>query len=195
MGRRRACPASRRSGHRDTSLTSCPGGTIYGLLSSIARRVTSIGLPKLWSPEAEGAVGGPVRFTARLSVARPWTVEVKDAADTVVAQGSGSGTAVDWTWDASAVPIAFYTYTISSGDAVRPSTLPVPGPPPLAVTGLKAAPRVLTPNGDGSGRGQHDRVRPHAARRARGAGRERRRTARPSARCSRAPCGRRARAA
>ena len=139
------------SGHRDTSLTSCPGNTIYGLLSSIARRVTSIGLPKLWSPEAEGAVGGPVRFTARLSAARPWTVEVRDGAGTVVAQGSGSGTAVDWTWDASAVPIAFYTYTISAGDAVRPSTLPVPGPPPLAVTGLKAAPRVLTPNGDGTG--------------------------------------------
>ena len=59
------------SGHRDTDLTSCPGDTIYGLLSSIARRVTSIGLPKLWSPEAEGAVGGPVRFTARLSAARP----------------------------------------------------------------------------------------------------------------------------
>ena len=104
--------------------------------------MTRIGLPKLWTPEAEGSVGGPVRFTARLSEARPWTVEVKDAAGTVVASGSGSGTAVDWTWDASARPIASYTYTISAGPNVRPSTLPVPGPPPLAITGLRASPRV-----------------------------------------------------
>ena len=110
-----------------------------------------IGLPKLWNPEATGRVGGLVRFTARLSEALRWTVAVKDAAGTVVASRSGGGRAVDWTWDASAVPIAFYTYTISAGANVRPSTLPVPGPPPLAVTGLRASPRALTPNGDWSG--------------------------------------------
>ncbi len=139
------------SGHRDTSLTSCPGRRIYGQLGTISRRVRQIGLPKLWNPEATGRVGGLVRFTARLSEALPWTVEVKDAAGTVIAERSGSGRAVDWTWDASTVPIAFYTYTISAGANVRPSTLPVPGPPPLAVTGLKASPRALTPNGDWSG--------------------------------------------
>ncbi len=139
------------SGHRDTSYTSCPGNTVYGQLGSIARRATNIGLPKLWSPEAQGAVGGLVRFTARLSSARPWTVEVEDADGTVVASGNGNGTAVDWTWNASAVPIAFYTYTISAGANVRPATFPVPGPPPLAVTGLKASPKALTPNGDWSG--------------------------------------------
>ena len=139
------------SGHRDTSYTSCPGSRIYGLLGSIARRVTNIGLPKLWSPEAEGSVGGPVRFTARLSEPRSWRVEVRDAVGTVVDSGSGSGTAVDWTWDATAAPVASYTYTISAGPTVRPSTLPVPGPPPLAIAGLKASPRALTPNGDWSG--------------------------------------------
>jgi flagellar hook assembly protein FlgD len=139
------------SGHRDTSLTSCPGNAIYRTLDSLARTVNRTGLPKLWSPEAEGSVGGPVRFTARLSSARPWTVEVEDAAGTVVARGSGSGTAVDWTWDATFAPFAFYTYTISAGADVRPSTLPVPGPPPLAVTGLRARPEVITPNGDSSG--------------------------------------------
>ncbi|HSE82760.1 MAG TPA: FlgD immunoglobulin-like domain containing protein [Gaiellaceae bacterium] len=139
------------SGHRDTSYTSCPGNKIYGLLGRITRRATRIGLPKLWTPEAEGSVGGPVRFTARLSEALPWTVQVKDGTGSVVASGNGSGTAVDWTWDASAVPVAFYTYTISAGSSVRPSTLPVPGPPPLAITGLKASPRAVTPNGDWSG--------------------------------------------
>jgi flagellar hook assembly protein FlgD len=139
------------SGHRDTSYTSCPGNTVYGQLGSIARRVTNIGLPKLWNPEAEGAVGGLVRFTARLSSARAWRVEVKDAVGTVVAHGSGNGTAVDWTWDARAVPAAYFSYTISAGANVRPATFPVPGPPPLAVTGLNASPKVLTPNGDWSG--------------------------------------------
>ena len=139
------------SGHRDTSLTSCPGGRIYSRLGSIARRVKRIGLPKLWNPQAQGSVGGLVRFTARLSEARPWRVEVKDGAGTVVAARNGSGQAVDWTWDASTVPITFYRYTISAGAEVRPSTLPVPGPPPLAITGLKAAPRTVTPNGDWSG--------------------------------------------
>jgi flagellar hook assembly protein FlgD len=139
------------SGHRDTSLTSCPGGRIYSRLGSIARRAKRIGLPKLWNPQAEGSVGGLVRFTARLSEARRWRVEVKDAAGTVVAARTGSGQSVGWTWDASTVPIAFYRYTISAGADVRPATYRVPGPPPLAIRGLKAAPRVVTPNGDWSG--------------------------------------------
>jgi flagellar hook assembly protein FlgD len=138
------------SGHRDTSYTSCPGNRVYGLLGAIARRVTRIGLPKLWTPEAEGSVGGPVRFTARLSEALPWRVEVRDDVGSVVASGSGNGTAVDWTWDATTVPIMSYTYRITAGPDVRPSTLPVPGPPPLAITRLRVAPKVLTPNGDGN---------------------------------------------
>jgi flagellar hook assembly protein FlgD len=55
---------------------------------------------------------------------------------------------VSWTWDATAAPIRSYTYAISAGDGVRPATGRVPGPPPLAVTALRASPRVLTPNGD-----------------------------------------------
>ena len=139
------------SGHRDTGYTSCPGTALYGRLGAIAATVATIGLPKLYEPEVEGAVGGPVRFTARLSAARAWIVQVKNAGGAVVAQGNGSGTAVDWTWDASAAPIAAYTYTIGAGAAVRPATGRVPGPPPLAVTGLRAAPTAVTPNGDWSG--------------------------------------------
>jgi flagellar hook assembly protein FlgD len=112
--------------------------------------VTRIGLPKLWTPEAEGGVGGFVRFTARLSEALPWRVEVRDGVGSLVASSFGTGTAVDWTWDATAVPVTSYTYTITAGPDVRPSTLPVPGPPPLAITRVRAAPKVLTPNGDGN---------------------------------------------
>jgi flagellar hook assembly protein FlgD len=139
------------SGHRDTSLTSCPGASIYGKLDDIALNANRIGLPKLYDPEAEGGVGGPVRFTGRLSATRAWLVRVKDAAGTVVAEGSGTGTAVGWTWNSSAAPVAFYTYTISAGADVRPATFPVPGPPPLALTGFSVAPTALTPNGDWSG--------------------------------------------
>jgi flagellar hook assembly protein FlgD len=138
------------SGHRDTGYTSCPGTALYGQLGTIAQNVSRIGLPKLYEPNVNGAVGGPVRFTARLSSARPWLVQVKDAGGAVVAQGTGNGTAVAWTWDASAVPIASYTWEISAGPDTRPASGPVPGPPPLAITGLTVSPRVLTPNGDSS---------------------------------------------
>jgi flagellar hook assembly protein FlgD len=138
------------SGHRDTGYTSCPGNALYGQLGAIAQNVSSIGLPKLYDPEVDGGVGGPVRFTARLSSARAWLVQVKDSGGAVVAQGSGNGTAVDWTWDAGAAPIVSYTYEISAGPDTRPATGPVPGPPPLAITGLTASPRILTPNGDWS---------------------------------------------
>jgi flagellar hook assembly protein FlgD len=139
------------SGHRDTGYTSCPGTALYGRLGAIASTVATIGLPKLYDPEVDGAVGGPVRFTARLSAARAWVVQVRDGGGNVVGQGNGNGAAVDWTWDASAVPVASYTYTISAGAAVRPATGRVPGPLPLAVTGLKATPAAVTPNGDWSG--------------------------------------------
>ncbi|MGH3023229.1 MAG: FlgD immunoglobulin-like domain containing protein [Gaiellaceae bacterium] len=139
------------SGHRDTGYTSCPGGALYDRLRAIARNVAGIGLPKLYDHAASGEVGGPVRFTARLSSARAWRVEVSDALGALVASGSGTGTAVDWTWDSSTVPFGSYTYEISAGDAVRPASDDVPGPPPLAVTGLRATPDALTPNGDWTG--------------------------------------------
>ena len=59
------------SGHRDTGLTSCPGNRLYRLLGSISRRVTRIGLPKLWSPEAERKRRRARAFHGRLSAARP----------------------------------------------------------------------------------------------------------------------------
>ncbi|HWM14449.1 MAG TPA: FlgD immunoglobulin-like domain containing protein [Gaiellaceae bacterium] len=139
------------SGHRDTGYTSCPGTALYGRLGAIAQTVAGIGLPKLYDPEVDGAVGGPVRFTARLSAARAWSVQVRNPGGDVVAQRNGNGAAVDWTWDASAVPVTAYTYTIAAGAAVRPATGRVPGPLPLAVTGLEASPNAVTPNGDWSG--------------------------------------------
>jgi hypothetical protein len=139
------------SGHRDTALTSCPGAVLYGRLGEIARAAAARGLPKLYEPVVTGSLGGPVRIKGRLSSALPWSVTIHDAGGAEVARGSGSGTAVDWTWDASAVYFGDYTYKISSEADVRPAVGRVPGPPPLAVTNLATRRSVLTPNGDGVG--------------------------------------------
>ncbi|MGZ4257703.1 MAG: peptidoglycan recognition protein family protein [Gaiellaceae bacterium] len=89
------------SGHRDTGPTSCPGANLYAELPAIRQEVAATGLPKLYAPKVSGTLGGPVRFTARLSSEAVWTVTVKDPSGAVVASGSGMGTAVDWTWDAT----------------------------------------------------------------------------------------------
>ena len=139
------------SGHRDTGYTACPGAALYGRLGTIAKSVAARGLPKLYDPAVTGALGGLVRFRGRLSTALPWTVTIRDGVGSEVARGSGAGTAVDWTWNASTVASGSYTYAIAAGPDVLPATGTVPGPPALAVTRLAAAPAVVTPNGDGVG--------------------------------------------
>ena len=136
------------SGHRDTGYTSCPGNVLYGRLGALARAAAARGLPKLYEPAVSGGLGGFVRVTARLSGSLPWTVTIRNPAGSVVAQGSGTGSKVDWTWDASGVFFGDYTYSIQAPD-VRGASGGIPGPPPLVVRNLSAAPRVLTPNGDG----------------------------------------------
>jgi flagellar hook assembly protein FlgD len=136
------------SGHRDTGPTACPGNALYAQLPGIRSSVAALGLPKLYDPEVTGKLGGLVRVTGRLSTSLPWTVTIRAADGSKVARGSGTGTHVDWTWDASAHPFGSYTYTVAAGPDVRPWTARVPGPPALAIRRLRAAPSVLTPNGD-----------------------------------------------
>jgi flagellar hook assembly protein FlgD len=75
-------------------------------------------------------------------------VTIRDPGGLAVAQGSGTGANVDWTWDASGVFFGDYTYSITGPD-LRGASGRVPGPPPLRVRKLDAAPKVLTLNGDG----------------------------------------------
>ena len=139
------------SGHRDTGPTSCPGGSLYAQLPGIAADVAATGLPKLYKPVVSGSLGGPVRFTAILTEALPWTVTIRDAAGATVASGGGNGSAVDWTWDASDTPFGEFTYEVGAGSDLRPARGTVPGPPPLEVTSLAVSPHTVTPNGDGIG--------------------------------------------
>jgi hypothetical protein len=137
------------SGHRDTGFTSCPGNALYGQLGAIAQAAAGIGLPKLYEPVLSGGIGGPVRFRARLSEDRGWTVAVTDDLGVVVASGSGSGSTVDWTWDATGVLPAGYVYTIAAGDDVRPAIGTIGGPVALSLGAVRSEPNVITPNGDG----------------------------------------------
>ncbi|HEX6491243.1 MAG TPA: N-acetylmuramoyl-L-alanine amidase [Gaiellaceae bacterium] len=139
------------SGHRDVSPTNCPGNDVYAELPAIAREVAATGLPKIYSPLVFGAIGGNVRFTARLSNAVPWTVTVSDSLGHIVASGTGVGQSIDWTWDASAVSQGLYTYTIAAS-AGAVAARPVVGTvgrslPQLSLTRVRVQPSVISPNG------------------------------------------------
>jgi hypothetical protein len=140
------------SGHRDTGSTECPGNALYGLLDSIAAKAQGIGTPKIYAPTVTGQLGGPVRFKARLSASRPWRVSVADATGVQVGSGSGVGTSVDWSWDASLAPAGTYRWEIAVAGALpaegslgsAPTLSPV-----LAITAATAIPSTISPNGDG----------------------------------------------
>jgi hypothetical protein len=132
------------SGHRDTGFTDCPGNALYAKLAAIASQVAAIGLPKLYSPVVAGTPGGLVTFGARLSAPLPWTITVADPTGAVVATGSGEGTDIEWTWDATNVPQARYTWTMSAGSTVTPATGTVGTPPiPLALKNASANPPTI----------------------------------------------------
>ena len=138
------------SGHRDTGYTSCPGKGLYGQLGAIAKRASAIGLPKLYTPQVEGSLGGLVSFSARLSARLPWNVTVFDAAHQPVAVGTGVGTVVQWTWDARFITPGTYTYSISAGPNMRPATGTFASPTGmLTLEGVRALPAGFTPNADG----------------------------------------------
>jgi methionine-rich copper-binding protein CopC len=102
--------------HRDVYFTDCPGNGLYNEIPSIAKAVAALGGPKIYAPLAK-TVETETRVTAKLSASIPWTVTITSSAGVQVAQGAGTGPAVDWTWDASAAPPDRYTWTIAAGSA------------------------------------------------------------------------------
>jgi hypothetical protein len=138
------------SGHRDTGFTTCPGNALYARLGAIATQVAALGLPKLYAPSVAGDVGGLVRFRARLSEVRPWTITVTGPDGIVAATATGTSSDIDWTWDAATAPKGRYVWSIAAGDDLRPSTGFVGAAPvPLALTKIAAKPATISPNGDG----------------------------------------------
>ena len=138
------------SGHRDTGFTECPGDALYARLGSIAATARSTGGLKIFEPKAE-ASGTSIRVHARLSRAQAWTVAITSPAGADLAGGSGTGTAVDWTWESAGTPAGSYRWTVAAGSA-RPATGTLRaggGAPPLAIENLAAEPEAISPNGDG----------------------------------------------
>jgi hypothetical protein len=136
------------SGHRDTNFTDCPGTVLYGELPGIAKDVALLGGPKVYAPLASGKLGGQIRFGAHLSAALPWTVTVTDSSGAVAAQGGGTGSVVDWTWDAATVPLQKYTWAIATAGARSASGTIGAGSVALAVQNAAATPALLSPGGD-----------------------------------------------
>jgi hypothetical protein len=132
------------SGHRDTGFTDCPGTAFYAQLPQIAQEVAALGGPKIYAPAVARNGEGQVHFTGRVSTAQPWTVTIVNSSGTVAAQGSGTGTSVDWTWDAAAAPADRYTWTIAAPNA-RSATGSLGSVAALAVQKATAAPAALAP--------------------------------------------------
>jgi hypothetical protein len=131
------------SGHRDAYFTDCPGNALYARLPAIAQAVAALGGPKIYAPLVQ-TVETQSRFTARLSVAQPWTVTIADSAGQAVAQGAGTGARVDWTWDATAAPPDRYTWTIATANA-RPATGALGKATTLSLQAVTAFPAQVAP--------------------------------------------------
>ncbi len=138
------------SGHRDTGFTECPGDALYSRLSAIAGTSLGLGGLKIFEPTAEVA-GASVRVRARLSRAETWAAAITSSGGAQIAGGTGTGTAVDWTWDSAGAPPASYTWTVSAGAARSASgTLRAGGGvAPPAIESVVAEPEAISPNGDG----------------------------------------------
>ncbi len=150
------------SGHRDGTLTDCPGDAIYAQLPGIAADAYAAGLPKIFAPAASALTAYPVRFSATLSSSLTWTVKVLDAAGATLASQSGTGSSVAWSWDgrtsagSSVAPGVAASWTITARDSAGNQALPAMGgllgttPPTQGAMGaVTVTPSSISPDGDG----------------------------------------------
>ncbi len=150
------------SGHRDGTLTDCPGNAIYAELPGIAQDAFASGGPKIFDPQVSALTSYPVRFSAALSGSLAWTVRVLDASGAVLASQTGTGTTVAWSWNgrstagAPVAPGVAASWSIeaqdASGQAATPATggLLVATPPSTAPPGaVTVSPSSISPDGDG----------------------------------------------
>ena len=150
------------SGHRDGTLTDCPGDAIYAQLPGIAEDAYASGLPKIFAPAASALTSYPVRFSATLSSSLTWTVKVLDAAGATLASQTGTGSSLAWSWDgrtsagASVAPGVAASWTITARDSAGNQAMPATGgllgttPPVQGPMGaVTVSPSSISPDGDG----------------------------------------------
>ena len=148
----RAVTLNAISGHRDVYPTSCPGQSLYAQLPSIRAAVAQERPAQALRarPWRERSAARSISQRGSPSAAA-WAVTVKDQNKVVVASGSGTGGAVDWTWDATTAPSGLYSWTITAPQMRSATGTIGTAPAPLALQKLKLAPALVTPNGDGRG--------------------------------------------
>jgi hypothetical protein len=95
------------SPHSSAGRTDCPGAKVVARIAAIRAAAGGSAL-HIWNPtlapatiRASGSGIVPIRFQANLSAPADWTVTVRTTASVTVATLTGSGTAVDATWDGS----------------------------------------------------------------------------------------------
>ena len=141
------------SGHRDSSLTTCPGERLYSQLPALAKRVAALGLPKIYAPAATADEAGGTRLTAKLSSALPWSAVVLDASGVELGRGQGTGVRVDWTWLPQGPIAAGTRWRVQTrGATPAEGTFAATAPATtmaLQLTGATASPATISPNGDG----------------------------------------------
>ncbi len=138
------------SGHRDSSLTTCPGERLYAQLPALAKRVAALGLPKIYAPAAATDEAGGTRLTAKLSSSLPWSAVVVDGAGIELGRGAGAGARVDWTWLPQGPIAAGTRWRIETpGATAAEGTFVATAQRALQLTAATASPRTISPNGDG----------------------------------------------
>jgi hypothetical protein len=150
------------SGHRDGTLTTCPGDAIYAELPAIAQDAYASGLPKIFAPAASPLSTYPVRFSATLSGPLAWTVRVLDAAGSTIASQSGTSSSVAWSWDGRSsagtlvAPGVAASWSIEAHDAAGQTALPATGgllgtatPSATPAGPITVDPSSISPDADG----------------------------------------------
>ena len=114
---------NRLAGHREASLTVCPGDRVYAQLPTLRTEIAQLQGPVILYPRAspttvqivDGAtVSGPVEFRAQLRPAGSWTVKILNAAGTTVHTKTGSGEYLKYDWYPAGTTPGSYRYVISS---------------------------------------------------------------------------------
>ncbi|HLW18011.1 MAG TPA: peptidoglycan recognition protein [Actinomycetota bacterium] len=143
---------NRISGHRDASLTTCPGSYVYNDLNWIRKTVRGIGNPKIYTPMLDTVVLRPdgdsknemIRFTASFSSTVTWTLSFVDPQGVVQRTLTGTGSAVKQYWGAQTalgalVASGQYTWKLVAHDATS-----------HAATGASGILNVVTSHPDGT---------------------------------------------
>jgi flagellar hook assembly protein FlgD len=151
------------SGHRDGTLTDCPGNAIYAQLPGIAQDAALAGGPKIFAPAVSSLSTYPVHVSATLSGSLGWTARVLDASGATIASQTGSGSTVSWTWNGRSAagtaiaPGVAASWRIDAQDASGVAATPASGDlvsAPATTTAAPAgaiavSPTSISPDGDG----------------------------------------------